>query len=117
MIHASRRLLLEVKMRKPWPAARGHSAVTVLLLMLLLVLLPKTYGDQRLPVQPRWVLDLSAYGYRDFQHTWFPMWKRQQGLVFLSPKVLAVYQVSESEEPMAPVQRDQSGEPASIICL
>jgi hypothetical protein len=85
--------------------------VTVLLLALLLALLPNAYGDQMLPVQPRWHADVGTYGYRSFQHTWFPMWKRQQGLVFLSPKVLAVYQVqvSESEEPMAPGQRDLSG--------
>jgi hypothetical protein len=37
------------------------------------------------------------------------LWKRQEGLVFLSPEVLAVYQVIERAEPIPLARRDSSG--------
>ena len=61
-------------------------------------------------VQPLWRIDLrKTYGYRNFERAWFPMWQRQGGLAFVSPEILAVYQVIESKEPVPLGPRNRSG--------
>ena len=73
-------------------------------------------GGQRPCLQPLWEVDLaSAYQFHDFglmkhpRNHLPPMWTNQQGIEFVSPEVLAVYQVSEVNnlEPLR--QKEDSG--------
>jgi len=73
-------------------------------------------GGQTPCSQPVWGVDLaSTYQFHDFDLTKHPrnhlppVWTNQQGIEFVSPEVLAVYQVSEvnSLEPLR--QKEESG--------
>lgn len=65
---------------------------------------------------PLWTLDLSEkYNFRPFELARHPTnglperWKTQQGTVFISSDVLAVYQVLENEQPTSAGSRTESG--------
>ena len=73
-------------------------------------------GGERLCSQPLWEVDLaSTYQFRDFgpkkhpRNQLPPMWTNQQGIEFISPDVLAVYQVSEVNSLEPPKQKEDSG--------
>ena len=82
--------------------------------ILTLGLLVAHSAHGHVPCQPLWKVELAKeHGFRAFgsaERARQPpeMWKFQEGVVFLSPELLAVYQVhSESDNVLAP--RDQSG--------
>jgi hypothetical protein len=69
----------------------------------------------RMPcAQPTWVTDIAkSYQFPDFgttkhENSWV-LPPNQQGIEFISPEVLAVYQVSEVDEPQVLSQKDPSG--------
>ena len=73
-------------------------------------------GGQKPCSHPLWQVDLTSnYQFRDFDLTKYPrnhlppMWTKQQGIEFISPNVLAIYQVWEvnSLEPLT--QKEDSG--------
>jgi len=64
--------------------------------------------------QPIWAIDLDktyhfqVFGVKKRENSWVSL-TNQQGVEFISPEVLAVYQVSEVDEPQALRQKDPSG--------
>src|SRR5215470_4355828 len=59
---------------------------------------------------PRWTENLSErWGLRPFQIDIRRTWTRQQGVVFISPQRIAVYQVNQLKAPADLSGRDASG--------
>ncbi|MFY9732480.1 MAG: hypothetical protein WAK24_17855, partial [Candidatus Acidiferrales bacterium] len=81
----------------------------------LITFLSATSG-QTLCSQPLWEVDLaSTYQFRDFglikhpRNHLPPVWTNQQGIEFVSPDVLAVYQISEVNNLESLKQKEDSG--------
>jgi hypothetical protein len=73
-------------------------------------------GGHRPCPQPLWAVDLtSKYQFRTFglakhpRNQLAPNWTNQQGIEFISPQVLVVYQVSEADNPPPMSRKDESG--------
>src|ERR1700733_6621827 len=73
-------------------------------------------GDQHPCPQPGWAMDLvSKYQFQDFGQKKIPANQptlpltNQQGIEFITPEVLAVYQVSEVDDPQPVGPKDASG--------
>jgi hypothetical protein len=93
-------------------ATRRFQACTFAVLITFLT----AAGGQTRCSQALWEVDLaSTYQFRNFgpvrhpRNHLPPMWTNQQGIEFVSPDVLAVYQVSEVNSLEPPKQRDDSG--------
>jgi hypothetical protein len=87
----------------------------VCFIVMLVVSLEAAGGQIPCP-QPSWVVDLtSMYQFGDFclmkhrRNQLAHMWTNQQGIEFISPQILAVYQVSEAQNPEAVSRKDESG--------
>jgi hypothetical protein len=73
-------------------------------------------GGQKPCPQPLWAVDLtSMYQFRDFglmknpRNRLAPNWTNEQGIEFISPQVLVVYQVSEADNPQPTSRKEESG--------
>ena len=73
-------------------------------------------GGQKPCPQPLWTEELtSMYQFKDFglakhpRNRLAPNWMDQQGVEFISPQVLVVYQVSEADNPQPMSRKDESG--------
>lgn len=84
------------------------------LLILILTTSLSAFGDQKPCPQPIWEVDLKSYQFQDFglkknpTNHLPPIWTNQ-GIEFISPEVLAVYQVSEVDDPQPLNRKDPSG--------
>ncbi|HEV3036235.1 MAG TPA: hypothetical protein VHA33_00350 [Candidatus Angelobacter sp.] len=77
----------------------------VLLLAVCCPLLAQNSGPQ-----PQWSVNLhDSYGFQSFERANNATWLRQQGLVFVTPGWLAVYQVNQRLSPLPLGQRGPNG--------
>jgi hypothetical protein len=83
---------------------------------LILAISLSAVGDQNPCPQPGWAMDLVLkYQFQDFGPKKNPAnqpalpWTNQQGIEFISPEVLAVYQASEVDDPQPVSPKDASG--------
>jgi hypothetical protein len=85
-------------------------------LLTILIVSLAVSGRQERCSQPVWQINLApTYQFRDFglmkrpRNQLPPVWTYQQGIEFVSPDVLAVYQVSEVDSLEPPKQKEDSG--------
>jgi hypothetical protein len=85
-------------------------------LLTILIVSLAVSGRQERCSQPVWQINLaSTYQFRDFglmkrpRNQLPPIWTYQQGIEFVSPDVLAVYQVSEVNSLEPPKEKEDSG--------
>lgn len=82
--------------------------------LVLLYLCSVSAGAQS--AQPKWKIDLTArYGFQAFDRTINFRWTLHQGLLFISPERLLVYQVNRSREKTKLAPRDASGGSGNFI--
>jgi hypothetical protein len=78
-------------------------------LILLLAFCCPALGQVSRP-QLRWTVNLpESHGLQSFERPGFPQWLRQQGVVFITPDRLAVYQVNKRVSPTPLGRRDVNG--------
>ncbi len=66
--------------------------------------------------QPRWTTNLTAaHGLQPFDRPTQLLWSKQQGIVFLAPDRLAVYQVNELRSLAPLAKRDSSGGAGNFV--
>src|SRR5438874_292244 len=66
--------------------------------------------------QPRWATNLTeAHGFQPFDRPTQLLWSKQQGIVFITPDRLAVYQVNELRSPAPLAKRDGSGGAGNFV--
>ena len=97
-------------------AARVRSGAKKAIGAALFVLCITALNAAQKPCQkPVWTANLADFKFRAFKLAKHPrnslpkVWRTQQGAVFLSPEVIAVYQVLKGEAPLALTSRQESG--------
>lgn len=76
--------------------------------LLLAVCCPMLAQDSR--PEPQWTVNLhESHGFQSFERAQSATWLKQQGLVFITPDRLAVYQVNQRLSPLPLAQRDAHG--------
>lgn len=75
-----------------------------------------SFGATAQTAQPKWKIDLTQrYGFQAFDRTINFRWTLHQGLLFISPERLLVYQVNRSREKTKLAPRDASGGSGNFI--
>jgi hypothetical protein len=78
-------------------------------IILLLAFCSQLLGQVSRP-HPQWTVNLHEdQGLQSFERPSYPLWLRQQGVVFITPDRLAVYQVNERVSPTPLARRDLNG--------
>lgn len=92
-------------------ARNFQSRIRILLaLALSSVCLPRVDAQSDIERTPLWTMNLSQqWGLRPFETDIRLTWTRQQGVTFITPQRLVVYQVNELKTPAALAGRDASG--------